>query len=151
MNDELRWIIIDALCRREKIEGEYAVQTTKKLYMSISEEYRHNASTTYLKACIARAEGGAWSMYATLDVQNFHTTVSIKRVNGIINHKFDMADFVFEHCDPDFPDNLITFLRKGAIRAQRAFDIGSIKDHRRRCPDIPHRRLFPRKAVQDRN
>lgn len=150
---EIRNAVIDTLCRNERIEGEYAVQSSNRLYMNISTEYRsfpRNESNLYVKAMIARASAGAWSMYATMDVQDSETTVSIKRSKGIIDGKHDMLTFVFEHCNPEFPDNLLNFLRKGAIRAQRAFDLMVIKRDRRLNPNC-RRRLLPRKAIQDRD
>ena len=137
----LKDILIDELVRREKLAD--------RLYMSINANRRPLAEIELI-AYVAECPGGAWSAYATIFVSNDKIIIDIKTIKGIVYQKFENQKFVFEICEPSFPDNVLEFLRKGAYYADRAYKINCKKSwHRHRLKHGP-RNVRRRKRLQER-
>lgn len=140
----LKDILINELVRREKLAD--------CLYMLINANRRPLAEIELeLVAYVAECSGGAWSAYATIFVSNDKITIDIKTIKGIVYQKFENQKFVFEICEPSFPDNVLEFLRKGAYYANRAYKINREKSwHRHQLVHGPRNVRQRRKRLQER-
>lgn len=73
----------------------------------------------------AAAPGGAWYSSGKMFIEDEKTILEIRSVKSVIRRITDKETYTYYHCDPEFPDNLISMLEKVAINHIRAEKISN--------------------------
>jgi len=97
------------------------------LYLRIApfQGYGNNNNPTTIQHTknmfIARASGGAWVYFGQLKVDVSSVTMGARTVESMVfGGKSPEEQFIFDICNPDYPNNVLDFAKKVAFNADRA-------------------------------
>ena len=76
--------------------------------------------------------GGAWNNIGYASICDDHVKFNMKTIYGIFHSRSETEEFIFQYCDPEFPDNALSFLHRAALNARLAWCLQRRRYWRRR-------------------
>lgn len=73
-----------------------------------------------IKVSVAPACGGAWYCHGDGHVHEDRVELKLQTISDIMSLKRPSATYIFEFCDPRFPDNMYEFFHRAAVNLRKA-------------------------------
>lgn len=80
--------------------------------------------------------GGSWNNIGYVRIYDDHVKLSMKTIYGIFHSRSELEEFIFQYCDPEFPDNVLLFLCRAALNARMAWNLQDRRYWRKRVRDL---------------
>lgn len=80
--------------------------------------------------------GGSWNNIGYARICDDHVKLNMKTIYGIFHNRSELEEFVFQYCDPKFPDNVLPFLHLAALNAKMAWILQDRRYWRRRMRNL---------------
>jgi hypothetical protein len=80
--------------------------------------------------------GGAWNNIGYAHIYDDHVKLNMKTIYGIFHSKSELEEFIFQYCDPEFPDNILSFLHRAALNARMAWNFQDRRYWRKRARNL---------------
>lgn len=81
---------------------------------------------------VSKCPGGSYHFFAQLSVDGSGVTLRARTVWSIFRRTNHAESFLFEYCDPAFPDNLFEFVDRAATNALKCYQLDNTRSHARR-------------------
>jgi len=82
-----------------------------------------DSSRSWSSLLVSECPGGSFHFFAKLFVGDAAIVFRCRTVCSIFHRTTEEESFVFEYCDPSFPDNFFEFVNRSAINSLKCYKL----------------------------